>query len=84
MAAAGLWVPVPVIRKLVWVTVWARSCALLPTPPTPHYTCTCPLPSCPPCRMLEVIVVSLLSPSGRKKAAKVLRDAASSMHRRRQ
>jgi hypothetical protein len=33
--------------------------------------------------MIEVIVVSLLSPAGRKKAAKVLRDAASSMHRRR-
>jgi hypothetical protein len=32
--------------------------------------------------LIHVIVLAFLTPEGRKKAAKVLRDAASSMHRR--
>ena len=33
------------------------------------------------CRLIEVIVLAFLTPAGRKAAAKVLRDAAASMHR---
>lgn len=32
--------------------------------------------------MIHVIVLTFLTPEGRKAAAKVLRDAAASMHRR--
>ncbi len=33
-------------------------------------------------RMIHVIVLTFLTPAGRKAAAKVLRDVAASMHRR--
>lgn len=33
-------------------------------------------------RLIEVIVLAFLTPSGRKVAAKVMRDAAAAMHRR--
>lgn len=35
-----------------------------------------------PTRLIEVIVLAFLTPSGRKAAAAVLRDAAAAMHRR--
>ena len=55
-----------------------RSCA-----PAPGVAIKKPdrLAPTPPARLIEVIVLAFLTPSGRKAAAKVLRDAAASMHR---
>lgn len=76
---------------LCWRALHARLCCPAGAPGRCCAHSTCPIglsrPTHPPSlspplpRLIEVIVISFLTPAGRKAAARVLRDAAASMHR---